>query len=362
MVKKKKVAIVIGRYYLTLPIIIGYNDLYDWEISVIDLGFDSIGVSANEFYQLLPSSISKLKFSNESSLFKHLKNAQYDFVIATNVKHKDINKARVTGLISKLYVIYGAFLKPTSSLVNIEKKTEIVKRTFKNQLKSLVINLLNSKYYFLSFKKKFFKIMNNKSELNYSEAYDTIFCWNESESHYFEGEKQIFTQHPFHLYLAKNAEERNFSYNILIAHSGDPAYYTKGYNEFINCIISQFGTICKITIKIHPLSKYLPKFNGKYEVIKTVLAEDQMKKYDIFINEDSYMAVEMYFNGSYVINFGEKNNSASNKDFTHIWSNNDNLLIEQINFVINSWNEINKAHVKSLKLFHTMYECPKEFY
>ena len=60
MVKKKKVAIVIGRYYLTLPIIIGYDDLYDWEISVIDLGFDPTGVSANEFYQLLPSSISKV--------------------------------------------------------------------------------------------------------------------------------------------------------------------------------------------------------------------------------------------------------------------------------------------------------------
>jgi hypothetical protein len=362
MVKKKKVAIVIGRYYLTLPLIIGYNDLYDWDISVIDVGFDPTGVSSNEFYLSLPSTISKFKFSNESSLFKHLKKFHYDFVIATNIKHKDINKARMRGLISKLYVIYGAFLKPTSSLVTIETKTEIVRRSFKNRLKSLVINLLNLKYYFLFFKKQFFKIMNNKSELYYSEAYDTIFCWNQSESHYFEGENQIFTQHPFHLYLAKNAEEKNFSYKILIAHNGDPAYYTDGYNEFINSIISNFDTICEIVIKVHPLSKYLPTFNGEYKIINNVLTEDQMKKYDIFINEDSYMGVEMFFNGSYIINFGDKDASASNINFTHIWSNNSSHLIDRIKFIINNWNEINHAHIKFLKQFLNSYKSPKEFY
>ena len=225
-----------------------------------------------------------------------------------------------------------------------------------------MIYLIKPSYYLISLKNLFLmKMNNNKGELNYSEAYDTIFCWNESESHYFEGENQIFTQHPFHLYLAKNASERNFCYKILIAHNGDSAYYTDGYNEFINSIISNFDTICEIVIKAHPLSKYLPKFNGEYKIINNVLTEDQMKEYDIFINEDSYMGVEMFFNGSYVINFGDKDASASNKNFTHIWSNNSSLLIDRIKFIINNWDEINHTHIKFLKQFFNSYESPKEF-
>jgi hypothetical protein len=362
MVKKKKVAVIVGRYYLTLPLIIGVYHLFDWDISVIDVGLDTTALAKDDFYMSLPSSIPTYQFAKERTLFRHLGKVKYDFVLATTVKHKGINKARMLGLISKLYVMFVAFLKPTSVLITSQHITGAERRSLKNRL-GLVLHRLSKTGFYISLLKKLFAKLGNKQleELNNPDAYDIIFCWNKAESHYYEGKRQVITAHPYHLYRASKVIAGEFRKKILIAHNGDPAYYTPGYNELVNQIIENYGNTCEVAVKAHPLSKELPTYNGKYEVIYKVIDEEKICQYDIFINEDSYMGVEMFFRGKQVINFGTINEETSNKDFTHLWSNDAEAIIHQIGFVIENWEEVNGKHIAFLKAYFAAYIPPIEF-
>ena len=362
MVTKKKVAVIVGRYYLTLPLIIGVYHLFDWDISVIDVGLDSTQLAKDDFYRSLPSSIPTFQFAKESSLFRHLGKAKYDFVLATTIKHKGINKARMVGLISKLYVMFVAFLKPTSVLITNEKITGAETRSLKQRMGSMLHRLSKPGFYVSLLKKQVAKLTKKKlEELNNPDAYDSIFCWNKAESHYYEGKRQVITAHPYHVYRASKVIASKFSKKILIAHNGDPAYYTPGYNELVNRIIENYGDICEVAVKAHPLSKELPTYNGKYEVIYKVIDEEKICRYDVFINEDSYMGVEMFFRGKQVINFGTINEGTSNNDFTHLWSNDSEIIIKEIRFVIENWEAVNGKHIAYLKEYFAAYIPPKEF-
>ena len=147
----------------------------------------------------------------------------------------------------------------------------------------------------------------------------------------------------------------------MIAHTGDPAYYTPGYNELIQDIIHIFSPLCQITIKAHPLSNSLPQFNGKYEVMYKVINEEEIAGYDIFVNEDSYMGVEMFFRGKQVFNFGVIDSEASNIDFTHFWSDDSQRIIEAMGTTIQDWEEVNGKHIQYLNHFFSNYVPPKEF-
>jgi hypothetical protein len=362
VVKKKKVAIVIGRYYLTLPIIIGFYNLFDWEITVIDIHFDSTHVAREDFYKSLPPLIGTCQFIKESKLFRHLKKAEYDIVFANSVNHKGINKARTLGLIRNLYIIFGAFLKPsritiTSTIASIPGHV-VKKRTLGEVFKKVL--KWRSYYSFLNMQiNKIKKLIID--EPNNHDAYDMIFCWNKAEAHYYDGPKQVIAPHPYHLLSASLAKFKSFSGKILIAHSGDPLYYTPGYNELINQIIETFSPTCEVAIKVHPLCQDLPKFNGMYNLVYKAIDEEKVNQYDIFINEDSYMGVEMFFRGKYVINFGIIDEEASNIDFTHLWSNDAELIIKEIRFVIDNWDAINGKHIAYLKQYFTAYIPPIEF-
>jgi hypothetical protein len=362
MVVKKKVAIVIGRYYLTLPIIIGFYHLFDWELDIIDVGMDTTNVAKEDFYRALPPSVTKYRFRHEPTLFKHFRKRNYDIVFATTVKHKDVNQARALGLISRLYVIFGAFLKPpavpdvtqaTGIPVNTHQKGVFFRRTRK---------MLDWRSYYSFVKTRIKKLRNFDTDRpNNPDACDRIICWNKAEAHYYNSPKQIISPHPYHLLSASRAKIKPFSGKILIAHSGDPLYYTPGYNELINRIIEQFSPVCEVAIKVHPLCQDLPKFNGEYQLIYKAIDEEKVNQYDIFINEDSYMGVEMFFRGKYVINFGTVNKGTSNRDFTHLWANDEETIIREIHFVIDNWTAVNEKHTAYLKQYFAAYIPPVEF-
>ena len=359
MVERKKVAIVVGRYYLTLPIIIGFYNLFDWEITVIDMDIDSTHIAREDFfYKNLPN-LKSFHFSNDKKAIRHFKKVKYDFVLATNINCRAVNMSRKLGLISKLYILFGAFLKPSLHPEQsvIEKNNDLfnkfvtfLKLLYTRQLIKYIYNLFITKYKSLT-----------ELKVNYPDAYDLVFCWNKTESHYYEGKRQILTSHPYHIYLAQKATSSIFSKKILIAHSGDPVYYTPGYNELIQSIIDFFSDKCKIYIKAHPLGRNFPIFKGDYEVIWEVLDENKSKEYDIFISEDSYMAVEMFFSGKFIINYGLVNESASNVDFTHLWSNDASEILSSINMVIDQWKDFNEKHVVQLKKYVQSYTPPSEF-
>ncbi len=116
-----------------------------------------------------------------------------------------------------------------------------------------------------------------------------------------------------------------------------------------------------MAVKAHPLSKELPTYNGKYEVIYKVIDEEKMNQYDIFINEDSYMGVEMFFRGKYVINYGTVDGSTSNKEFTHLWSNDFSAILNEIRYVTSNWETVNAKHIAFLKNYFSAYNPPAEF-
>ena len=357
MVKKKKVAIVIGRYYLTLPIIIGYNDLYDWEISVIDLGFDKLNIEKDFFYNNLPKNLSIYILLEEKDIIQNFINNRYDFVIVTSTKYDIINNLRITGIITKLFVFVAAFSKPP----NTNKAFDFFKKL------SFIINLISrifSKPQYFIFKflqrlklalKKDKKKLFNKFENPTKPIFDKILIWNKSEFLIYPEYNHCIIKHPYHLFLSKYANFKAASNKILIAHNGDPLYYTTGYNDLIQFIISKYGDSHLITIKLHPLYKSIPNFKGNYELIYKQMNESKLKEYSIFINEDSYFGVELFFKGLFIINYGLKDDKSSNIDFSHFWSINTNEIINKIDFLTSNWVSESNAHLNYIKDFYKDY-------
>lgn len=362
MVAKKKVAIVVGRYYLTLPIIIGFYNLFDWDITILDLDMDPTHVARNEFfYKLLPE-VKAYHIVSDKKVLRHFEKTKYDFVLATNINCKVVNWAKMNGLIDHLYIMFGAFLKPSLVLHTNTPPAKEANKQPQRKFTDSVRKIIRLRSYRSLYNKVVARFKNPKKiTINYPDAYDLVFYWNKTEAHYYDGKRQVITDHPYHLYLAKQAKKSVFSGKILIAHNGDPVYYTPGFNEMIQAVIDTFSATCEITIKAHPLGSNFPKFNGQHKVIWNVLDETEAGKYDIFISEDSYMAVEMFFRGKYVINFGVIDQSASNLDFTHLWSNNAHEILSAIGSGIDNWQVINDKHINYLKNYFESYVPPVEF-
>lgn len=357
MVKKKKVAIVIGRYYLTLPIIIGYNDLYDWEISVIDLGFDKLNIEKDFFYHNIPKNLSIYILYEEKEIIQNFLNNRYDYVIVTSSKFELINNLRINNIIPKLFIFVAAFSKPP----NIKKEFVLIKKL------SLVINLINRivsnpQHFILKLIKRLElvlkinkEISSNKLETFTKPIFDKILIWNNSEHLIYPEYSNCLIKHPYHLFLSKYATIKTAFNKILIAHNGDPLYYTKGYNDLIQAIISKYGDSHLITIKLHPLYKSIPNFKGNYEIIYKQMNESKLNEYKIFINEDSYFGVELFFRGLFIINYGLKNSKSSNIDFSHFWSINTNEIINKIDFLTNNWVSESNAHLNYINDYYKDY-------
>jgi hypothetical protein len=356
MVERKKVAIVIGRYYLTLPVVTGFYHLFDWDITVLDLDIDATHVAKDHFYAAVPP-VKVLHLPGDNKTLAHFRETKYDFVIATNITFRSVNWARSQGYIQRLYILFGAFLKPgvvkpsAQAVASPRSRTaRIMQAVFKPGLYARLKGYL----------KRYLQPAPLIPE-NRKDAYDLIFCWNKTESFYYEGPRQKLTAHPYHLYLARQAQAAPFHGRILMAHNGDPDYYTEGYNELIQAVITRFGDAHEVIIKAHPLGRNFPAFTGRYQVIRDVIQEDAAAGFDIFICEDSYMAVEMFFRGKHVINFGLVDAGTSNLDFTHLWSDHADNILSEIQRVILNWDAVQAAHVQALHSFYNNYNPPEEF-
>ena len=75
----------------------------------------------------------------------------------------------------------------------------------------------------------------------------------------------------------------------------------------------------------------------------------------------TYLLVKMFFSGKFIINYGVVNESASNVDFTHLWSNDQSEILSSINKVVETWNEFNEKNVVHLKKYAQSYSPPTEF-